>query len=766
MIAATMAAATEPLPPLDALLREAWQRIAERADAALPWLQTQADAWRADARAQGWLAMFEARSRWTRGERALAKTTLARAQALLADDRDGQLACLDARCWMAFSESSDDEQLLAWLAPVMPTLGADTPAVLRRLLWVRQGGVLMRLQREDEGLRAFHLGLAAAREAGIPSLLATALASLGGAHCSLGNPEEGLPLCEEAWALCPQPGAKGAVRPNLMSTLSAVGRHDEAITHAQALLDCAPGAKVLALCALVFDRAGQPQRAAALLEQAQASAEVPSETQHELVWLQARQWRQQGRPADALACVEQHLAHGGRDSLFPVDRLELHREAALAAEALGDLHRALHHQRQSHEAQVQSLRQAAMARRVSLQVRLELDMAHAQRDAALQREQALAVLNRALREAGEAKTRFLAAASHDLRQPVHALILQAAALRPQLDTPRQREMLAGIERCAASLGGLFDALLDLARLDAGALQPRREAVNLGPLLAGLVEELLPQAEAKGLRLALRLSSRAPAWVDSDPHLLATVLRNLLGNALRYTARGGVLVGVRARRGPGGAAGWCVQVWDTGVGIAPEHQAQVFEEFFQVDNPARQRERGIGLGLSIVRRLGTLLDMPLRLRSRPGQGTCVELQLGAWLAPLPDAAGGSGLPVLPPGLKVALLEDDPEVRAATESLLTAWGCQVRSADGVRALQAACTGWPPDRLLSDLRLPGVQDGVAAVAALRQAWQLPALPALILTGDLGAPTMQRLAATDLAWLPKPVPLARLAAWLLRAA
>ena len=228
-------------------------------------------------------------------------------------------------------------------------------------------------------------------------------------------------------------------------------------------------------------------------------------------------WNQQRRWAEALALVTAYLDQGAQavnGADFPVDQACLHQQAALACEGLGHFARALAFERQAAQARERAHRRTSHAQRLSLQISMELDAAYHQRDEALHKQAQLAALNARLNEANEAKSRFLAAASHDLRQPVHALALQAAALRQALNHPRQFEMLAGIERCAGALGGMFDALLDLSRMDAGALQPQPQPVDLDELLLRLVDELAPIAHAKGLRLALRVAGgSAPAFPD-------------------------------------------------------------------------------------------------------------------------------------------------------------------------------------------------------------------------------------------------------------
>jgi signal transduction histidine kinase/CheY-like chemotaxis protein len=367
--------------------------------------------------------------------------------------------------------------------------------------------------------------------------------------------------------------------------------------------------------------------------------------------------------------------------------------------------------------------------------------------------------------ADRGKTGFLAAASHDLRQPIHALGLYMGALRNRaLDTP-EREIVDRMNGSVAALDTLLDSLLDISRMDAGALVPQPRAFDLGALVHRLAEEFAPEAEARSLRLATRLPNGPPAAVWSDPLLVERVLRNLIANAVKYTREGGVLITCRLR-GPPADAVWRVEVWDTGSGIAAEDQERVFDEFYQADNAERDRRRGLGLGLSIVRRLSRLLQLPLAMRSRPGRGTRFMLDLSPTRVPIEPAPAPE--PELPlQGLAVAVVEDDIEVRAAMRALLVGWGCEVfdgvDAADVLRLANAA--GRTPAAVVADLRLRADQDGLAEVARLRACCG-DDLPALIVSGDSAPERVRLMQNSGLPWLAKPVPAARLRSWLAQAA
>lgn len=233
-----------------------------------------------------------------------------------------------------------------------------------------------------------------------------------------------------------------------------------------------------------------------------------------------------------------------------------------------------------------------------------------------------------------AKSRFLAAASHDLRQPLHALVLFSAELMSKADSTASRRLAGQINAAIASLGELLDGLLDFSRVDLGAARPELQATDLDALLARVIDMHRSSAQSKGLHLR---HHRTRIHVMSDPLLLYRMVSNLVANALRYTERGGVLVGVRRA---GGKAR--IEVWDTGIGIPEEHRSLVFQEFYQTDNPERNPRKGLGLGLSLVERLARLLDHPLSLNSAPGKGSVFGITLPRCLPAAAPNAGGPAI----------------------------------------------------------------------------------------------------------------------------
>lgn len=323
--------------------------------------------------------------------------------------------------------------------------------------------------------------------------------------------------------------------------------------------------------------------------------------------------------------------------------------------------------------------------------------------------------------ANEAKSRFFAAASHDLRQPLQAMGLYLSVLEGGRTDPIT---LARLNECMTSLDSLLEVVMDLSRLESGQITPHPRAFALQPLLSRLVWMYEGSARQKGLQLRVHPTS---AWALSDATLLERVLSNLIANAIRYTARGGVLLAVRPCAG-----GVRVCVIDTGIGI-PEHAHQsIFEEFVQLNNPERDPTRGSGLGLSTVRRVTALLGHSLSLRSVVGRGTTFAVALPRAEpeldAPLPLASAPA--PAQLSG-NVLLVEDNAAVRDALMSLLAKWGLSATAVRTGEEASAAMVSSGFDVVLSDWRLPGEQDGLAVLREARA--RLPHLRlGLLITGE----------------------------------
>ncbi len=356
--------------------------------------------------------------------------------------------------------------------------------------------------------------------------------------------------------------------------------------------------------------------------------------------------------------------------------------------------------------------------------------------------------------ANVAKSRFLAAASHDLRQPLHALGLFVSVLEspdPHID---RALVIRNVSRCVNSLEELLGALLDVSRLDAGVIKPVIRSEPLSPLLDRLTAEFEPQAIGKGLQWEVSIED---VVVATDMVLLGTVLRNLISNAIRYTHRGVVSVTVRSE-----AEGVLLSVRDTGIGIAAEFHEAIFQEFFQLHNAERDRREGLGLGLSIVARLSRLLDYRLTMRSAPGEGTIFRLCV-------PQAAHGlvpasSDQEVLSiqadASMMVLVIDDDEDICIAMAALVATWGHRVVA---VASMDAALgDSMPmPDAIIADYRLRDNLTGASAIRAVRQRWQCD-IPAVVVTGDTAPERILEIEGSGFLCLHKPVAPAKLRAFL----
>lgn len=334
------------------------------------------------------------------------------------------------------------------------------------------------------------------------------------------------------------------------------------------------------------------------------------------------------------------------------------------------------------------------------------------------------------RRANDAKTEFLAAVSHDLRQPVQAAMLFIDVLK-RMELPesvrRPVDMIAGSARV---LREMLDDLLDLARLNAGIVRPRVKPFRIDRLIADLADEFRPQAAAANLVLELAVD---PAGVCSDPILLSQILRNLIGNAIKYTPEGAVVI-TGERRGDRVA----ITVADTGIGIDEQMVDHIYDDFFQVANPNRDRSRGLGIGLSTVRRIAGLLGHEISVWSKVGSGSeftitvpWAEADVVIEEARESPLAGDTVLARRSlAGRRVLLVEDEAPVAAAMANIMEDWGILLTSAASLAELEQMLPSMePPDVLITDYRLPEGQTGGEVVAAVKRRWEVPAI---IITGD----------------------------------
>ena len=351
-------------------------------------------------------------------------------------------------------------------------------------------------------------------------------------------------------------------------------------------------------------------------------------------------------------------------------------------------------------------------------------------------------------QANLAKSKFLAAASHDLRQPIHAQALFLEVLERSELSERQHNVLDSARAAAGASAQMLDTLLDFSRIEAGVIEPQFCAFKLQPLLNKLANELGSLADSKGIVYRSRDTSLA---TYSDPSLLELILRNLISNAIRYTEQGGVLVACRKRGND-----VIVEVIDTGIGIALEQQAEIFREFHQLGNPERDRQKGLGLGLAIADGLTRSLEHRLTLVSQPGRGSIFRLH-----APLAqsgfseevDGLLGGTLPSgLLDGLRVLVIDDDAAVREGMTHLLEDWNCECRVVEGIAEALNAVTLWQPQLIISDYRLRESQTGAQAIKRIREVTGEVA-PALLITGDTAPERLREAHESGIPLLHKPV-------------
>jgi signal transduction histidine kinase len=344
-----------------------------------------------------------------------------------------------------------------------------------------------------------------------------------------------------------------------------------------------------------------------------------------------------------------------------------------------------------------------------------------------------------------ARSKFLAAASHDLRQPVQAVILLLGVLKRQMNSPQiVADAVSKMEVAAIGLNKLLNSMLDVSQLDAGAVMPQIETVDAGHLLTRLSQEYSVAAVSKGL--SLKCFSRS-LHVRTDSTLLERAMRNVIENALRYTLKGGILLGLR-RRGDRVR----FDVIDTGIGISSEHQPYIFEEFYQADGPTNMGRQGLGLGLSIVSRICRLLGAEILLSSREGRGTRFSV-----LFPLDESDSRPTSPLTlsnDRGGCILVIEDNPLLRSGLEAMLQGWGYEVIAASsGEEAIHLGeSNSWGVDAIITDQRLgPGLTGTAAAMEIRTRAGRL--LPTLVITGDTDPALICEVRASGFVMLHKPI-------------
>jgi signal transduction histidine kinase len=392
-----------------------------------------------------------------------------------------------------------------------------------------------------------------------------------------------------------------------------------------------------------------------------------------------------------------------------------------------------------------------IARAIALRFE-NIDLIHELRNQTLMAEQA----REAAEEANVAKSRFLAAAGHDLRQPLHALGFFVDALQEQTLPADGRAVVGNIRRSVDAMEDLFNSLLDVSRLDAGIVRPRITTVPLAPLM----ERVRVDFEAAATQKALSFSVvRNSLFVRSDPVLLERIMRNLVANAVRYTDRGRIILGARRT-----ADAVRIEVWDSGRGIPKDKHREIFQEFRQLDNPQRDRRKGLGLGLAIVERLVKLLDHPLELRSQLGKGSVFTVSLPRSRREEFVPGEADGQIVVDRDVAnslILLIDDEPDVRDSMVALLAKWRCEVIAAESCSAMleKLVSVHRTPDLIVSDYRLKGHENGIEVVARLREEFNAQ-VPALLITGDTGMEQLREAEESGLHVLHKPLNPSRLRA------
>ncbi len=349
-----------------------------------------------------------------------------------------------------------------------------------------------------------------------------------------------------------------------------------------------------------------------------------------------------------------------------------------------------------------------------------------------------------------AKSRFLAAASHDLRQPLHAMGLFLAALRRRESNPENLSIIDDMSQSADALNSLFTSLLDVSRLDAEVIDFNPDHHRLDEMFNRVRATFIQQAQAKGVELVVNVS---PGAIYCDAILLERILRNLVSNAVQYTSSGRIELG--SERDPSGD--FVITLADTGIGIPDDESEEVFSEYYQLNNPERDRGKGLGLGLSIVRRLTELMDLPLSMESTVGKGTTFRLEVPAGdesKLQVDTSQEPLSEQVMHDGCVVLVVDDERAVLNSMRTTLEGSGCAVMLAESARdALKIiALSDTVPDVVFSDYRLRQGENGVDCVAAVRESIDSE-VPAVIITGDTSPERLREILASDLHVLHKPV-------------
>lgn len=353
----------------------------------------------------------------------------------------------------------------------------------------------------------------------------------------------------------------------------------------------------------------------------------------------------------------------------------------------------------------------------------------------------------------DSRTRFLASASHDLRQPMQALNFFLSALEPQLSSVKGKQIFTKLESCTEGINELLNSILDISKLDAKTLKHNHEPCSVDSVLTHLTQQFKNQAEEKGLTLSCETTSK---YVYSDSILLQRVLSNLIANAVNYTEQGEVKLFLTEQDDK-----LTIHVSDTGPGLNATDQIKIFEEFYQLENPERDKKKGLGLGLSIVKKLCSLMEIPIQLHSEEGQGSCFSITLPLCkTAPVAKQVKAALPHQQLESKKILVIDDEFDIRESLTELLTHWNCDVISAeskeDACQAMQNS--GFSPDLIISDYRLKDNKNGVDAVNDIKEFLKDDQIAAIIISGDTEPARLKEVALSGYELLHKPVKPAQL--------
>ncbi len=364
-----------------------------------------------------------------------------------------------------------------------------------------------------------------------------------------------------------------------------------------------------------------------------------------------------------------------------------------------------------------------------------------------QQESLNAQLQRALQEAenaSRAKTRFLASASHDLRQPIHALSLFSGALSRRTLDKESREIASHMDTALQSLVSHLDSLLDISKLDAGIVQANNTLFNLRLMGERLQTEFIPTAGEKKLKIWFDCID--DALVETDEFLLDRILRNLLSNGIKYTKNGSVLLSIETQKDT-----HTITISDTGQGIPENEQQHIFEEFYQLDNPERDNTKGLGLGLAIVRRLVNLLNVKITMKSTVGKGTHFTITIKRSFKKPVITTSATRKKISWNIINALVIDDEEEVGLGMQALLEGLGCKVAIADSTESALILAQSNKPNIILADLRLRGTDNGILSIQAIRKIY--PQLPAILISGDTAPERLQEAEKATISILHKPV-------------